>query len=521
MARIWYSVFGEGYGHSTRSAPIIEALQKKHALLVTGFNKSYEYLKKRFPKIVHRIDGPGFVYNSNTIDRKATFLEFMNSLPENSKKNTFHIFNLIKRFKPDLIISDFEPASHYFAYFLKIPIINIDNMSVLSKCEIDVKKEDMVDYLSALSVIKVFNPQADYNLILTFKRFKSKEKNVLFFPPILREQVLEKKSRAGDFILVYSTTKSNFSGVFRELKKISEKFVIYGSNENKLEGNFVFKKFSDEGFLDDLANCKGVLMNGGFSTISEAIYLDKPMFIVPAKNQYEQKFNGLTIEKLGFGVCKEEAGKKEIESFLANLNFYKGNLEKVPKWDNSRIILKVEGLVDELAKTEKPVFEFARKVEDYLRPKKYERTLTIIKPDAVQKKFIGEVIRRLEKKGINPIAMKMVKIDKKRANVFYSHLKGKVPQSVFNSIVRYMTSGRVVLIVWQGNGVVKKIREICGPTNPKKAAKKQIRSLSDEDMEKKFRAGKAVRNIIHSSGTIEEAKKEIEMFFYSWEINGS
>lgn len=82
-----------------------------------------------------------------------------------------------------------------------------------------------------------------------------------------------------------------------------------------------------------------------------------------------------------------------------------------------------------------------------------------------------------------------------------------------------MTSKRVVLIVWQGHGVVKKVRSLCGPTDPQKAKKTELRSLSDDDMKKKLRYGKVVKNIIHSSGNTNEAEKEINFYFRPWEIN--
>jgi len=422
MARIWYSVMREGYEHSTRSAAIIEELIKKHTLLITGLNKSYFYLKKRFPNLVHEIQGPGFVYENSEINTFGTVKEFLKTFPEKSKKNIFHIFNLIKRFNPDLIISDFEPASHYFAYFLGIPIISIDNMSVLSKCKVDIKDEDMVDYLSALTVINLFNPKSDYQLITAIGDFQTKEKNVFLFPPILRKEILKIKSKKGDFVLVYQTSKTN-KRLVEELLKIKEKFVFYGMNEDKKQGNIIFKRFSDKGFMKDLSNCKAIIMTGGFTTISEALYLKKPMLIIPAKNQFEQKFNGLLLEKMGVGDCQESVDKEKIKKFISNLNLYNKNLEKLKPWDNSKIIDKLEELIRELETRKKPIFDLTRKIELFFRPSKYEWTLTIIKPDAVEKGLIGEVIKRLEKHGINPVAMKMIKIKDKQARLFYGHLK--------------------------------------------------------------------------------------------------
>jgi len=521
MAKIWYSVFGEGFGHATRSEVIIEELLKKHQLLITGFNKSYIYLKKRFPKITHKIEGPGFVYENNEVDIQKTVKEFIDSFSEKSKKNIWHSFNLIKKFNPDLIISDFEPTSHYFAYFMKIPIISIDNMSVLSKCKLKVKQEDFLDYLSALSIVNLFTPESDfhYRLIFTIKKFQTQGKNVFLFNPVLRKEILKTKPKNKDFILVYQTSKTNFEKMLSDFQEIKEKFVVYGKEEGGKDKNIIYEKFSKKGFIEDLAGCKAVIMTGGFSTISEAIYFKKPMLILPAKNQYEQKFNGITIEEMGIGKCQETLDKEKIEEFLSNLPTYQKNLEKIKEWDNRELLEKVEELVEQLKSKPKPILELAKKIDSLIRPVKYERTLTIIKPDAVEKELIGEVIKRLEKQEVKPVAMKMTKINKTQAQLFYNHLKNKIPESVFNSIVQYMSKKRVVLIVWQGNGVVKKVRQACGPTNPKKAKKSQIRSLSKEDIEKKFKMGRAVKNIIHSSATIEEAKKEINFFFWPWEIN--
>jgi nucleoside-diphosphate kinase len=147
-----------------------------------------------------------------------------------------------------------------------------------------------------------------------------------------------------------------------------------------------------------------------------------------------------------------------------------------------------------------------------------ERTLTIIKPDAVQKGLIGEVIRRLEAEGVKAVGMKMVMINPLQAEILYGGLRRSLSPAVFKSVVEYMTSNRVVLIVWQGRGVVGKVRRICGPTDPKRAKKSQIRSLSSDDLHQRLKRGQAVRNIIHSSASRKDAALEISAFFFPWEI---
>ncbi len=516
MVKIWYSVFGEGYGHAIRSNTIIDKLRKKHKIIITACDKAYPYLKKKH-KNVHKIKGAGFVYKSNQVDIGKTIREFLNTYPEKTKKNIKHIFNLIKRFKPDIIISDFEPISHYFALFLGIPIISIDNINILEKCKTDIGPEYWFDFLNAKQLIKLINPYSDYFIIPSIINLQPKYKDVFIVPPVLREKILEKKPVEKDFILVYQSS-STYKKLLNELKKIDKKFVIYGLGKNKKDKNLVFKDFSERGFIKDLKNCKAAIVNGGFTTISEAIYFKKPVLAVPLKNQFEQVFNGKTIKKLGYGTWYKELDKNKIKKFLSQLKKYKKNLGDFEKKDNKELFDKLDYLIGELSHRKKPVFEFVRKIEKQLRWPKYERTLTIIKPDAIESSLVGEVIKKLEKKQINPVGMKMVKLNKKDAEKFYSHLKTKIPEDVFDSIIDYITSNRVIVIVWQGKGVVKKVRKTCGPTNPKEAGKRTIRSLSKEDMGKEFRKGKAVKNIIHSSSNSKEAKKEIKFFFKPWEI---
>jgi len=174
-------------------------------------------------------------------------------------------------------------------------------------------------------------------------------------------------------------------------------------------------------------------------------------------------------------------------------------------------------LINDLKSSPKSLIVLKSRLDQLFSPD-IERTLTIIKPDAVKKGLIGEVIKRLEVHGIEPVGMKMVKLTAYQAELFYSHLRGSIPESVFGSLVQYMTSNKVVLIVWQGSNVVSEVRKLTGPTNPKEAKRGQIRKLSDDDMQKKRRQGRAVKNIIHSSASLEEARQEISFFFLPWEI---
>jgi nucleoside-diphosphate kinase len=130
-----------------------------------------------------------------------------------------------------------------------------------------------------------------------------------------------------------------------------------------------------------------------------------------------------------------------------------------------------------------------------------ERTLSIIKPDGVQKNLIGKIYDRFEKAGLEVIAAKMIHLSKDQAEEFYA-VHSERP--FFNDLVSYMTSGPVMVQALQGENAVSKNRDIMGATNPAEAEKGSIRADFAESIEE---------NIVHGSDAAETAAVEIEFFF--------
>ena len=135
-----------------------------------------------------------------------------------------------------------------------------------------------------------------------------------------------------------------------------------------------------------------------------------------------------------------------------------------------------------------------------------ERTLSIIKPDGVQRGLIGEVIKRFETNDIRIAAMKMIQMDKAQAMGFYAVHKER---PFFESLTAFMSSGPVVVMVLEGEGVIEKNRTLMGATNYKEAAEGTIRRDFATDIEK---------NVVHGSDSPETAAFEIGYFFNSFEI---
>ena len=130
-----------------------------------------------------------------------------------------------------------------------------------------------------------------------------------------------------------------------------------------------------------------------------------------------------------------------------------------------------------------------------------ERTLAIIKPDAVQKHVIGDIIRRYEEAKIHPIAMKMMTMSKGIAEGFYAVHKER---PFFNDLTTYMASGSVVVLVLEGENAIKVNRDLMGATDPKKAEAGTIRAAHGASIE---------ANAVHGSDASDTAQFEIGFFF--------
>lgn len=136
-----------------------------------------------------------------------------------------------------------------------------------------------------------------------------------------------------------------------------------------------------------------------------------------------------------------------------------------------------------------------------------ERTLSIIKPDGVERNLIGEVIKRIEAKGIRIMAVKMIHMTKEQAKGFYAVHEGK---PFYEGVTDFMSSGPCIVMVLEGEDAIKKYRNLMGATNFKDAEEGTIRRDYATDIEK---------NVVHGSDSPETAKFEIGFFFNSLEIS--
>lgn len=332
--RVLYGVVGEGMGHATRSAVILEALVARgHDVRIVVSGRAADFLEARHPDRVTRITGLTMVYEDNVVKKMKTAFENLKGalgLPENLRK----FLDMTRSFVPDVVISDFESWTYTFAKSRNAPIISIDNMQVIARCHHDdaLIRDGLKDFLVAKRIVRAKLPRCNRYLITSFFYPPTKRPRTSLHPPILRDVVLKAKDsvRTGEHVLVYQSGTSHDTLV-DELKQVNVPFRVYGLKRDLSEPlqdeNITHCPFSEAGFIEDLATAKAVIAGGGFTLMGEAVFLGKPMLSVPLVGQFEQALNANYLEALGYGQRAPEITAAGIEAFLVESALYAQNLQ--------------------------------------------------------------------------------------------------------------------------------------------------------------------------------------------------
>jgi uncharacterized protein (TIGR00661 family) len=346
MVKILYSVNGDGFGHVVRSVPIIQALSKKHKVkVIVSSKRSGEFMSKHL-KNVTSYEGIRYIYVKNR-------MSLYQSIKKNAKvvlgpsSNVRVIYNFIKSYKPKVIVTDCDFPTIMVAKFFDIPLICVCNIHAVTEMEYDVPRKYRQIKLAQRTVFKTISTNVDYHVITTFFYLPVRKKNTFLCPPILRKEIIDMKPSRKDYYLVYQTSSTN-DKLIDVLKSANVKFIVYGFERDDVDKNVTFRKTNNDQFFKDLKDCKACIANGGFTFISEAVSLHKPILSIPIKGIIEQVLNALQVQKQGYGEMCDEIDKKTLLKFIKNNDKYYRNLQKHKKEDNTKTIHKVEELIDKV-----------------------------------------------------------------------------------------------------------------------------------------------------------------------------
>jgi uncharacterized protein (TIGR00661 family) len=342
MAKILYGVCGEGLGHASRSRILIRYLKKQHhEVSIVAGGKAYDFLSKEFTEVV-KIESARLFYQNNEVRMLPSIITMGYRTLFGSIPSLLRVHHIIKKFKPDVVITDGDPISHYAARFTKgIRRISIDNPQVIMYRKYPVSFYEIPAWFMIYVAVALGVFGADKHLVYDFFDEPCNHKKVRFLKPLIQDGLLFQKPCYGNHVFVYQTV-----GAGRELleclKTFDETFIVYGSQKEQSEGNIICKQFNENEFYHDISSAKAVITNGGFTVISEALYLKKPVFCLPIKNQFEQILNGKFVEKLGAGMSNREVNREKMNMFFNNIDQYINQLKQYNPGDQQETLKKIE-----------------------------------------------------------------------------------------------------------------------------------------------------------------------------------
>lgn len=350
--KILYGVVGEGMGHATRSRVSIEhLLQAGHDVHIVVSGRAHNFLRKIFDENPHvhiqEIHGLHLNYEGNSVDIFDSIISNVSKAPLGLLENIVAYGKTLESgFKPDLVISDFESWAYLYALNNRIPVISIDNMQVLNRCqhELDVSDGKSADYLLAKLAVQYKLPQAYHYLISSFFFPPVRKKRTSLIPPILRQEILDARREPGEHVLVYQTAASN-TELIPQLKKLPFQFRVYGMGREGQEDNVQLMPFSQQGFVDDLRRARAVVAGGGYSLMGEAVHLRVPMLSIPLEGQYEQELNARYLQKLGYGTWLRKLEIEALQEFLRNTDNYSQKLQNYLPQDNNMLFACLDELL--------------------------------------------------------------------------------------------------------------------------------------------------------------------------------
>lgn len=352
--KILYGVVGEGMGHAMRSRVVLGHLTNAgHDIQTMASQRAVDYLRAHFGN-VHRIHGMHIIYEENRVRRTKTLLSNLALGIKAAPGQIRAYFDLVDGFRPDVVVSDFESWTYLYGKIHGLPVISLDNNQMLNRCthEASIIDEDRAGFEVARAFVKAKLPLADHYLVTTFYYPPVRKPRTTLYPSILRPEILSAKATRGEHLLVYQTAEGN-DALVAALAASGMPCRVYGMRrslkEDEIEGNLTYRPFSEAGFIDDLASARGVVAGGGFTLMSECVYLHKPVLATPVAGQFEQALNAAYLEREGFGKHARKIDGAVLDAFVAALPSYEARLAAYAQDGNRLLLDALDGLLDRCA----------------------------------------------------------------------------------------------------------------------------------------------------------------------------
>jgi uncharacterized protein (TIGR00661 family) len=346
--RFLFVVQGEGRGHMTQAISLRQTLLAKgHEICAVCIGRSRSraipqfFLDEMGSQIIS-YDSPNFRTDPQRkgISIFGTAADNLKRLPLFARSlRTLH--RTISFVRPDVIVNFFDPLAAIYGaiYSSKPKMVCIAHQYLLFHPGFIFPKMNTVARVAMMSFIRICAMGADRILALSFRKMPDlPERSLVVVPPLLRSEIKTMKPAIEDFILAYVVN----DGYARDLaakQRLHPEVKIIGFWDRKgvpdvtqLQENVVFRQVNDVAFLDAMSRCRGLMTTAGFESVCEAMYLGKPVYMMPAGRQMEQHCNAVDASMSGAGIWGFDFN---LERFLEYIPLHRDDSEEFRIWVDS------------------------------------------------------------------------------------------------------------------------------------------------------------------------------------------
>jgi uncharacterized protein (TIGR00661 family) len=352
--RIVYGVHGYGRGHATRTLALLPHLARKHRLLVLAGGDAYSAIWPDFP--VTRIPTLGFAYGRNS-GQRSNWQTLRRNLPA-ALDLLLHgpVFEMVRdavrEFAPDVVLSDAEAWTHRVAGALGIPRISIDHIGILAHCRPPIEWRDRLEAWHDTWCYRWLMGQPNRVIVSSFYPAPPRRPGVCVVGTLPRQAVRALTPATGDYLLAYFNRGEEQlkARQLRSLEEVGCPVHVYGTERRGRQGPVTFLPPSHLPFLEDLAGCRAVLSTAGNQLMGEAIYLGKPVLVVP-ECCVEQRLNAAAVERLGIGerITLRQLTAERIRAFVGRTDCFTANLRRHVRDGLPETLAAIERFLAELA----------------------------------------------------------------------------------------------------------------------------------------------------------------------------
>ena len=311
--RIHYGVLSQGQGHLNRSAGLIRTLRARgHRVDVLVAGDPPPAYANQVLGDFDFLELPNLSLEDGRLRYRRTAVRFMGAMP----RRALAVSRLAHRFarrRVDLVLSDWEPVTAWAAFLARAPSAGIAGQYRMTRTDA-VGPKAPVDRALTHGLIESWTPGLSRYFAVTFSPLSATRPRTKVVPPIVDERVRGLAPRREGFFLAYLYTypKERVLAVLRGLGR----FRVYGLGVDEQHGEIALCRTDRGSFIDDLARCDGVIFNGSFQGVCEAVSLGKPVLSIPFSRQYEEAFNAFQVQRAGLGMAAPRLTRRAIEGFV-------------------------------------------------------------------------------------------------------------------------------------------------------------------------------------------------------------